>query len=80
LIKDYKLKYLVFENKRSNEEEKDLQVKDLLSVIYDIDKKDVSWNRNMENKIYVDEKTMFETFGQCGRTFFEEQILKQNNK
>jgi hypothetical protein len=39
-----KLKYLAFENKRSIEEEKDLQVKDLLSVIDDIDKKDVSWN------------------------------------
>ena len=80
LINSNKLKYLAFENKRSIEEEKDLQVKDLLSVVDDIDKKDVSWNRNMENKIYVDKKTMVETFGQCGRTFFEEQILKQNNK
>ena len=80
LIKDYTLKYLAFENKRLIEEEKDLQVKDLLSVVDDIDKKDVSWNRKMENKIYVDKKTMVETFGQCGRTFFEEQQLKQNNK
>jgi tRNA U34 5-carboxymethylaminomethyl modifying GTPase MnmE/TrmE len=80
LINSNKLKYLAFENKRSIEEEKDLQVKDLLSVVDDIDKKDVSWNRNMENKIYVDKKTMVETFGQCGGTFFEEQILKQNNK
>ena len=80
LMNNNKLKYLAFENKRSIEEEKDLQVKDLLSVVDDIDKKDVSSNRNMENKIYVDKKTMVETFGQCGRTFFEEQILKQNNK
>jgi small GTP-binding protein len=80
LMNNNKLKYLAFENKRSIEEEKDLQVKDLLSVVDDIDKKDVSSNRNMENKIYVDKKTMVETFGQCGRTFFEEQLLKQNNK
>jgi hypothetical protein len=80
LINDYKLQYCAFENKRLIEEEKDQQVKDLLSVVDDIDKKDVSCNRNMENKIYVDKKTMVETFGQCGRTFFEEQILKQNNK
>jgi hypothetical protein len=63
LMKNNKLKYLAFENKRSIEEEKDLQVKDLLSVVDDIDKKDVSWNRKMENKIYVDKKTMVETFG-----------------
>ena len=80
LMNNNKLKYLAFENKRSIEEEKDLQVKDLLSVVDDINKKDVSWNRNMENKIYVDRKTMVETFGQCGRTFFEEQLSKQNNK
>jgi hypothetical protein len=80
LMNNNKLKYLAFENKRSIEEEKDLQVKDLLSVVDDIDKKDVSSNRNMGQKIYVDKKTMVETFGQCGRTFFEEQILKQNNK
>ena len=80
LMNNNKLKYLAFENKRSIEEEKDLQVKELLSVVDDIDKKDVSWNRNMEDKIYVDEKIMVETFGQCGRTFFGEQILKQNNK
>ena len=80
LMNNNKLKYLAFENKRSMEEEKDLQVKDLLSVVDDIDKKDVSWNRNMENKIYVDKKTMVEKFGQCGREFFESQILKQNNK
>jgi len=78
LINDNKLKYLAFENKRLIEEEKDLQVKDLLSVVDDIDKKDVSGKWNMENKIYVDKETMVETFGKCGRTFFEEQILKQN--
>jgi hypothetical protein len=72
--------YLAFENKRSIEEEKDLQVKDLLSVVDDIDKKDVSWNRNMGQKIYVDKKTMVESFGQFGGTFFEEQTIKQNNK
>jgi hypothetical protein len=33
LINNNKLKYLAFENKRSIEEEKDLQVKDLLSVV-----------------------------------------------
>jgi hypothetical protein len=70
-MKNNKLKYLAFENKRSIEEEKDLQVKDLLSVVDDIDKKDVSWNRKMENKIYVDKKTMVETFGQCSYLNFK---------
>ena len=41
LINDYKLQYCAFENKRLIEEEKDQQVKDLLSVVDDIDKKDV---------------------------------------
>ena len=77
LINNNKLKYLAFENKRLIEEENDLQVKDLLSVVDDIDKKDVSWKRNMENKIYVDRNTMVETFGEYGRKFFEEQKLKQ---
>ena len=40
LMNNNKLKYLAFENKRSIEEEKDLQVKDLLSVVDDINKKD----------------------------------------
>ena len=80
LINDYKLQYCAFENKRLIEEEKDKQVKDLLSVVDDIDKKNVSCNRNMENKIYVDKKTMVESFGQFGGTFFEEQTIKQNNK
>ena len=80
LKNDNKLKYCAFENKRSTPEENDKQVRCLLSVVHDIDKKDVSWNRNMENKIHVDKETMVETFGQCGRTFFEEQLSKQNNK
>jgi small GTP-binding protein len=79
LKNDNKLKYCAFENKRSTPEENDTQVRYLLSVVHNFDKKDVSWNRNMENKICVDKETMVETFGQCGRTFFEEQILKQNN-
>ena len=77
LISNNKLMYLAFENKRLIEGENDLQVKDLLSVVDDIDMKDVSCNRNMENKIYVDTNTMVEIFGECGRKFFEEQKLKQ---
>ena len=80
LINNNKLKYLAFENKRPIEEETDQQVTNLLSVVNGIDKKDVSWNKNMENKIYVDRKTMVDRFGQSGGTFFEEQISKQNNK
>jgi predicted GTPase len=64
LINDYKLKYCAFENKRLIEEKKDLQVKELLSVVDDIDKKDViitaTWTPNCMRKI----KFFFETFVQ----------------
>ena len=80
LINDYKLKYCAFENKRLTEDEKDLQVKDLLSVVDDIDKKDVIATGIWGNKCMWITKTIGETFGQCGHTIFEEQILKQNNK
>ena len=40
LISDNKLKYRAFENKRSTAEENDVQVKDLIDVVDDIDKKD----------------------------------------
>lgn len=80
LIKDNKLKYRAFENKRLTAEENDLQIKDLLSVVDGVDKKGVSWNMNMENKICMDKETMVETFGECWRHVYEVHRIKQNNK
>ena len=82
-INDNTLKYLAFENKQLIEEENNLQVKDLLSVVHGVDKKDgirpVSGHRNMENKIYVDKETIWKEFGRRGLEFFEEQKKIQYN-
>ena len=64
LITDNELKYRAFENIRLNEDENELQVRDLLSVV-------------LENKIYVDKEIIQERFGGYGLKFFQEQTLKQ---
>ena len=73
-----KLKHRAFENKRSTTEENGVQVKDLIDAVDDIDTTDdhvcpVSGNLNIENKIYVDKKTLGKKFGEYGFAFFEEQ-------
>jgi ABC-type dipeptide/oligopeptide/nickel transport system ATPase component len=82
LKNDYKLKYCGFENKRSNKEENDVQVKNLIDIVDQVDEKDdstcdVSEHMNMENKIYVDEQTLRKKFGDYGLAFYGEQKALQ---
>ena len=90
LKNDNKLKYYAFENKRSTEEDKDVQVKELIDIVDQVDKKDdsicdVSEHMNMENKRYVDEQTLGKKFGDwvCifrgTKSITKEKHVKQHN-
>lgn len=84
LIKNYKLKYRAFENKRIQPEENDRQVRDLMSAIRenDLTSQFVSVSDSKKKKeelIYVSRKLMTETFGTNGTRFFDEQLAIQKN-
>ena len=79
---DNKLEHCAFENKRSDKEEKDVQVKELIDMVRQIDEKDeftcdVSEHMNTKNKIYVDVQTLRTKFGDYGLEFYEEQKALQ---